>query len=295
MTTSDAPAQQPATEPAGPPLPPGRPLELAGRGTTFVRELPGPSPQAPTVLLLHGWTASADLNWFPSFEPLAARFRVVALDHRGHGRGIRTRKAFKLEDCADDAVALLDTLEIERVLAIGYSMGGPIGQLMWRRHRERVQGLVLCATARSFASTREERLGFAGLGSLALASRLAPAAARERIGQSFFRKRGRPYHQWVEREVARHDLTAVLQAGHEIGHFSSRDWISQIDVPVGVIVTARDHVVPARRQQRLAESVPSARVWRIEGDHDVCVAHPELFVPTLVDASIWVDEHDRRR
>ena len=88
-----------------PALPPGRNVALPGRGTTFVRELAGPEG-APTLLLLHGWTATADLNWFACFEPLAEHFRVVALDHRGHGRGLRGDDPFRLEDCADDAAAL---------------------------------------------------------------------------------------------------------------------------------------------------------------------------------------------
>ena len=65
-----------------PDLPPGRHVRLPGRGTTFVRELPGPHG-APTVLLLHGWTATADLNFFPCYAPLAEHFRVVAIDLSG--------------------------------------------------------------------------------------------------------------------------------------------------------------------------------------------------------------------
>ncbi len=129
-----------------PKLPHGAAMELPGRGTTFVRTMDGP-PGAATVLLLHGWTATADLNWFACYHPLAEHYRVVALDHRGHGRGIRTKKGFRLEDCADDAMAVCDVLGLEHVIPIGYSMGGPVAQLVWRRHRERVQGLVLCATS----------------------------------------------------------------------------------------------------------------------------------------------------
>ena len=86
-----------------PHLPQGAAMELPGRGTTFVRTMVGP-PKAPTVLLLHGWTASCDLNWYTCYRPLSRHYRVVALDHRGHGRGIRSKKAFSLEDCADDAL-----------------------------------------------------------------------------------------------------------------------------------------------------------------------------------------------
>ena len=117
----DAPSGETGT---APPLPPGRHVELPGRGTTFIREVPGP-PGAPTLVLLHGWTATADLNWFTSFEALGRRFRVIALDHRGHGRGIASSAPFRLRDCADDVVALADELGIEQIIPVGYSMGGP--------------------------------------------------------------------------------------------------------------------------------------------------------------------------
>ena len=87
-------------------LPPGRDVELPGRGTTFVRELAGP-PGAPTLMLVHGLTASADLNWGPSYAALARQFRVVALDLRGHGRGVPASMPFRLETCADDVAALV--------------------------------------------------------------------------------------------------------------------------------------------------------------------------------------------
>jgi 3-oxoadipate enol-lactonase len=42
---------------------------------------------APTLILLHGWTATADLNFFMCYRALSEHFRVIAIDHRGHGRG----------------------------------------------------------------------------------------------------------------------------------------------------------------------------------------------------------------
>src|SRR4051812_28284526 len=105
------------------PLPQGRRIQLPGRGTTFVREVEGP-PNAPVVLLLHGWIASGGLNWFTCFELLSRYFRVLAPDMRGHGRGIRARRRFRLADCADDAAALLEHLDIDNALVVGYSLGG---------------------------------------------------------------------------------------------------------------------------------------------------------------------------
>src|ERR1039458_8056338 len=100
------------------------------------RPLPGraPQPPGPAGLLLHGWTASADLNFCPVYARLAERYRVIALDLRGHGRGMRSTEPFSLEDCADDAAALLDEVGAGPVVVVGYSMGGPVALLLARRH-----------------------------------------------------------------------------------------------------------------------------------------------------------------
>lgn len=271
--------------PTAPSLPPGRHVDLPGRGRTFVRELAGP-PGAPTVLLLHGWTASADLNWFPSYRPLSRRFRVLALDQRGHGRGIRSRRRFRLEDCADDAAALVDAVRAGPVIAVGYSMGGPVAQLVWRRHPRLVAGLVLCATARGFRGDPVERAWFSVLPGLAMAARMTPPAVRRQVADRLFTNRlqGSPLGDWAVEELRRADPVALAHAGHAIGGFSSREWIGTVDVPAAVVVTERDQVVPPERQLKLAASIPGATVHRVAGDHGACVAAARRFVPALVDA-----------
>jgi len=273
-----------ASEAGRPHLPPGAAMELPGRGTTFVRQMHGPQ-KAPTVLLLHGWTASCDLNWYTCYRPLSRHYRVVALDHRGHGRGIRSKTRFTLEDCADDAMAVCDVLGIDRVIPVGYSMGGPVAQLIWRRHRERVRGLVLCATAPYFITSREERMGFLGLSGLAALARLTPAQTRQWLTeQVYLQRKTDEWEPWAIQEASLHDWRMVLEAGRAIGRFNSREWIGDIEVPTSTLITMRDKVVPTRRQVRLFESIPKAEAFRVDGDHDAVVANAERFVPTLLRA-----------
>ena len=265
-----------------PSLPPGRRIDLPGRGRTFVRELAGPAG-APTILLLHGWTASADLNWFRCYSSLGRSYRVLALDHRGHGRGIRTRRPFRLRDCADDAAALVDELGLGPVIAVGYSMGGPVASLLWRRHPEAVRGIVLCATARTFAARPQERVSFAALGGLALAARAVPDAMRRRLAQRFIGTRtdDRSIEGWVVEEMHRNDWKAVLEAGNALGRYDARAWIGEVDVPAAVVVTTRDGVVAPARQLALARSIPGSSVFQVDGDHTVCVTNPGRFLPAL--------------
>ena len=267
----------------GPSLPPGRIVELPGRGRTFVRE--ALAPGKPTVVLLHGWTANADLNWFSTFGPLQRHVNVVALDLRGHGRGVRSRRGFRMRDAADDVDALLDALGIRRAVVVGYSMGGAVAQLLWRRHPERVSGLVLCATSAVFAESEQERRWFTALGAAAVASRFTPDAARKALaGWIFERRADRELTEWVTDELQRNDWTAVLGAGAALGRFDSRTWLAEIDVPTATVLTTNDHVVAPRRQRQLAQGIPGAVTFEVDGDHGVVAMDPDRFVPTLVRA-----------
>ena len=85
-------------------LPEGRTLVLPGRGEVFFRHHRHADPDAPTVLLLHGWTASADLQFFTAYEALAERgARSSASTIAATGVACARRTPFTLEDCADDA------------------------------------------------------------------------------------------------------------------------------------------------------------------------------------------------
>ena len=271
-------------EPPAPELPPATPVELAGLGEVDVREVPGPEG-APAVILIHGWTASADINFFTCYRALGEHVRVIAFDQRGHGSGLRTRRVVRLEDCADDVARVADALGIDAFIPVGYSMGGTIAQLTWRRHRDRVDGLVLAATAPHFAERRDERLSFLGLTGLAALARVTPTQARDRISdQVYLRRKTETWGPWAVAQAARHDWRMVLEAGRALGNFSSTDWLGEIDVPTSVVVTMRDPVVPLRRQVRLFDEIPGAEAFRVDGEHDAVVANADRFVPTLIRA-----------
>ncbi len=272
------------SSPWSPALPEGRTVSLPGRGSVFVREVAGP-PGAPVLLLLHGWTATSDLNWYPAFAALGERYRVVAFDHRGHGRGLRPRGRVRIDDCADDAAAVLDALHIERAVVVGYSMGGAVATTLWRRHRDLVEGLVLCATASTFHGSRLEQAQLALLGPIAAGCRLLPRAAAQEVYERLVWQRARrgEHRPWIVDEIRSGHPRMVMEAGAALARFDSRRWFAWFDLPAALVVTTRDTLVPPSRQRDLAARL-DAEVFEVDGDHVVCVARPESFVPVLIDA-----------
>jgi len=270
-------------------MPEGRLVELPGRGITFVREAAGPIG-APTLLLLHGWTANSAVNWFATYSALSEHFNVLAMDHRGHGHGLRTWRPFQLEDCADDAVALLDELDLDQVIPVGYSMGGPVAQLIWRRHRERVSGLVLCATASKFREHRAEGLLTAAVAAVSGTLRVTPDTAIDRLFDRFISPRYEltPLGQWALEQQKLNDFHTIVEAGHAVASFDSRDWVHEIGVPTSIVATTDDTTVQPERQALLSDSIAGAEVFTVVGGHDVCATNPKVFVPPLVDACLSV-------
>jgi 3-oxoadipate enol-lactonase len=272
-------------------LPRGRSVELPGRGTAFVWEKPGP-PGAPTVILIHGLVASGGLNWFPAMGRLAEEYRVVAIDLRGHGRSMRVGTEFRLADCADDVAAVADVLGVARFLVVGYSLGGPVAQLVWHRHRDRVAGLVLCATSRNFGGTAPERLFFTsllgGVLGVQLFNRL-PGPWRTRPVEADHHDRPEEdsdplISRWAIDELRRTDILAALKAMGSMGRFSSHEWVGSVDVPVAVVITTRDHLVSSSRQIKLAQAIPGATLHPVPAGHAACVIGARRFVPVLAEA-----------
>jgi 3-oxoadipate enol-lactonase len=202
---------------------------------------------------------------------------------------------FRLADCADDAVAAADALGLERFIPVGYSMGGPIAQLVWHRHRDRVEAMVLCATSRDFQGSVRDWASFAVTPWLSLAARVVPSTPLLMATTKLLSARGgnERYAQWMLGEFTRGDVPTILEAAAALGRFSSRKWIGTIDVPVAVVATRGDSLVPVRRQVKLAMAIPSATLHVAEGDHYLTADDRDDFVAALEDACTVVARRAR--
>ena len=263
-----------------PDLPPARASDLPGRGRVLARVVDGPAP----VLLLHGWTLTADVNFCHLMPRLSGG--LVAMDHRGHGRGLRRPERFTIEDSADDHVALLDALGIDKVIVFGYSLGGPIGLDLARRYPDRVAGLVLQSTALYFDSivdklTKPLLKAVRPLAALGM-GRTAPlrflSDTRDRSTQT------KLLWPWLRRELVQCHPRTIVDVMLAEYDFDFRPHVAALaDVPTSVVVTAKDSAVPPRDQRDMAHRL-GADVITIEEDHDVFLAAPQAYVSASLEA-----------
>ena len=244
---------------------------LPDRGEVFVRDT---GADGPAVLLLHGWGATADLNFFSAYTALDG-YRVIALDHRGHGRGLRGGPPVRLQDCADDAAALLEVLGIDRAIIVGYSMGGPVALLVASRHPQRCAALVLQATALEFHTGTGERALWRGM-------RVVEAALRHGRGDGVVQRILReaidrepslaPLRPWLAGEFRRGHVPSIIDVGRDLSQFDGRSLAATFDLPAIVVVTANDRLVPPHKQRALAAAL-HAPMLELGGDHDSCLVN----------------------
>lgn len=272
------------------PIPPGRWLELPGRGRTWLTELAGPADAPadnPAVVLLHAVGCTGMLTWFPTVHELAQRHRVVVFDQRWHGRGIISEH-FTLPDCADDVAAVITALGLERPIVAGYSMGSVVAQRAWRQHPDLVGGLVLAATTDHFRTNGREAAFHAGMelsmGALRTLSKSRTVRWASRSTVEALDLGPTDIGQWALSEWRSTSPWAMATAVAAIGRHHSTPWLSQIDVPTAVVIPRRDQVIPAERQRALAARIPGATVHEAECGHAGCVLQAEAFVPAFREA-----------
>jgi 3-oxoadipate enol-lactonase len=273
-----------------PALPPAQIVRIEGRGECFVRRHQHADRSAPTVVLLHGWTASADLQFFTAYEALAEHCSFIGVDHRGHGRGLRTLERFHFDDVADDHVAVARQLGIERAILVGYSMGGPIALTIARRHPTFATGIVVQATALEWLATRRDRLRWRLLPVLGwlLRSRWYPGLLHRGLPQVI--PAGHElaaYAQWLESEVQRGNARSITEAGLQLSRFDARAWAADLGIPAGSLVTTRDHLVRPRKQRALAQAL-GAEIRELSADHSAPWERPAQFASLTAELVLGV-------
>lgn len=101
---------------------------------------------APALVFLHYWGGSSR-TWQHVIDALAPDMRTVAIDQRGWGQSDAPPSHYALADMADDAQAVIQSLDLEQYILVGHSMGGKVAQLLASRHPHGLVGLVLIAPA----------------------------------------------------------------------------------------------------------------------------------------------------
>ena len=234
-------------------------------------------PDEAPVVVLAGSLGTTHAMWDEQAAVLAGEFRVVRYDHRGHGGSPAPPGPYTIDGLADDVLALLDALEIERAAFVGLSLGGAVAMATALRAPDRIERLALCSTAARFgppegwverAATVRER-GVEAVAPAVLERWLtpaAPAAMRERLEAMLLATNPESYAACCE---------AI--AGHDV-----RGRLGGLRLPVLAIAGGDDPATPPDWLEAVAGEVPGARLHVIDGARHIAnVEFAPAFTRTL--------------
>jgi pimeloyl-ACP methyl ester carboxylesterase len=267
------------------PPPEGRSLDVrSADGTRLHCDVLGPD-DAPTVVLIHGWTCRREF-WAPQLNTLAGRHRLVAYDLRGHGRSEAPHGGdFSAEALADDLAAVLEAAVPtgQKALVVGHSLGA-MSIVSWAgRHRTEVRSKVaaalLVSTGTSDLVTESlilrppERLSrpAAALSRRAMATAI-PYGFRNPISHRVVRyvalsPSATPAQvAFCEQIVLACDRRWRAATAHTLSRLDLDEAIEHLDVPTVVLGGSADRLTPPVLSERLAGHLPQL-VERVELPH----------------------------
>jgi pimeloyl-ACP methyl ester carboxylesterase len=284
----------------GPGLPPSKTMVVhSADGTRLHTEVFGP-PNGYPIVLAHGITCSLKV-WYEQINDLSRDHRVIAYDHRGHGRsGVPAASAYSLDHLAADLDAVLAAVlrPGERAVVAGHSMGG-IAISSWSdrfRHRveKRVDAVALINTTTGDLLDKIQLLPVPGM---LRATRVAAARTMIRsLGGAPLIQGTQPGSRLFLQMMAvgadadpaitrfLHDLFAATPAAgrgawarvlvDEMGHRAHID-LSGLTVPTLVIGSSKDRLLPMSQARKIAESAPNlVELVEMPGGHCAILEHP---------------------
>lgn len=215
-----------------------------------------------TLLLVHGWPLDASM-WGEQKAALGAEVDVLAPSLPGFGDTPGAGDVLTMDDGADFLASQLDLAGVERAVVCGLSIGGYVTFALWRRHRDRIAGLVLADTRAEADDDagKERRRAVADLargeGSDAIADN-PPALLSESADPALWDR--------VKETIRRQPGEAIAAAALGMGERpDSRPDLQTIDVPTTVIVGSADTLTPPPMSEAMADAIPGADLVVLDG------------------------------
>ncbi len=248
-----------------------------GDATLFYRE----RGEGPPVLGIMGFALDQRF-WAGQIPAVTATHRFITFDNRGTGRSTGAPPT-TLAQMADDAVAVLDDLGIDKTVVFGLSMGGTIAQRLVLDHPERVSALILGVTwARPTEFMRRQHQ---------LARLVIEAGGAQALAQASIVRMFTPAFLEVAGETIERMMSALEAEGAppvadksvllaQIDAFDKHDAIAElasIRVPTLVLGGKMDVMVPGFASEEIAAAIPGAELQMFETGHACMIEELDAF------------------
>jgi len=228
-------------------------------------------PHPPTVLLLHGFAGTPESDFTGQISLLRSRYRVLAPHLHGYGRS-SPRTSYTLsyyrEDAAD-ILALLDTLQLEQVLVLGFSDGGIVGLLLAALHPQRIKALAELGAQPSIS---EQNVA-------AIRHWLLEVPLSEEWQAQLAELHGEPYWRTLPAMYVAAQESLVAAGSVLI----TDEELAAIRCPTLIMHGVRDRVVPADYSRYIHEHIAGSRLLLFDAGHAAHIRCKEEYTKAVME------------
>jgi len=257
-------------------------LKVHANNIQMNHELTG-NKDAAVVMLSHALGSGISM-WDPQMEVLGSRYRVLRYDTRGHGGTDAPANAYTMELLGDDAVRLMDALDIEKVHWVGLSMGGMVGQSIALNHSDRLLSLALCDTAaivpeeaQTLWQERIEAVRAQGMQALV-------ESTLERWFTPGYRSGDHPEVELIRRVFLATPVAGFVGCSEAIRKLAYLDRLSEITTPTLIVVGEDDPGTPVAASEAMHKRIPDSRLVVLpSAAHLSNIEQARAFNQTLMD------------
>lgn len=234
----------------------------------------------PPLVLIHGGIGTSGMNWSPSIPIFSKQFRVIALDSRGHGKTDNPSGEFSYRLMADDTVALIKELGLEKPIIYGWSDGGQIVLEIGVNYPGLAKALIPGAALAEISDHYKNFMKAMGVNG---------------PGDVEFNTIKEVYPEFIEAAIGLHSSVYGADYFEKVLLVNiSKMWtnpkeflgekISRIQEPTLVIQGDRDEAIPLEDPVRIYRLIPNAELAIVPGaDHMSCISQPERITGIILD------------
>lgn len=242
------------------------------------------------ILLGHSFLCSGEM-WRHQASVLSRRARAINMDYRGHGRSDHAPAPFTIEDLADDGIAILDGLNIDKAIWAGLSIGGMVSMEAAVRHPDRVMGLMLFNThAGVDPFVNRINLRAMGWGSTLLGLRpFSSAIARSMFSPATCAGNKALVKKWKAVFAGNHGPSARFGLNALLNRRAVIQDLPGVTVPALVVTGDEDRGVAPRFSRDIAAALPDSELLEIpQAGHLTALEAPEAVTAAMLT---WLERH----
>ena len=237
--------------------------------------------QGPVIVLSHALALDRHM-WDALTVELAPHCTVVRYDTRGHGQSPASDAPYTMDDLAEDAAALIRSLNKGPVVFAGLSLGGMVGQALAARHPELLRGLVIINSAahyadRSLWDTRMQAVKTTGMPAVAEGSLdrwLTPAFRQTPKGQAVAER--------LRASLLDTDTLGYVRACEAIASMDLRAGNRRITTPTLIVAGRHDLATPLALSQAMAGDIAGSKLVEVDAAHISAAEAPQALARTLI-------------